>query len=260
MENIIMCPVCGGALFREGGSLKCENGHSFDFAKEGYVNLLLGSRSTQRMGDSRESAAARRAFLEKGYYSCLKEAITPLMRGTVLDICCGEGYYDDAPDGCTLYGFDLSKTMVRLAAKRKNGGRYFVANLAKIPVFDMSIDTAIHLFAPFNAQEFARVLKTDGRLYSVTPGREHLIEIKQAVYDNPYFNEEKTAECSCLSAVGSRRVKTKVTVDGDDLHTLFAMTPYYYRTSESDRKKLNNYDKMDVTLDFVITEFIRSAK
>ena len=57
-EQVLMCPVCGGALFREGGSLKCENGHSFDFAKEGYVNLLLGSRSTQRMGDSRESAKA----------------------------------------------------------------------------------------------------------------------------------------------------------------------------------------------------------
>lgn len=258
MENIIMCPVCGGALFREGASLKCEKGHSFDFAKEGYVNLLLGSRSTERMGDSRESAAARHAFLEKGYYSCLKEAVTPLMKGTVLDICCGEGYYDDAPEGCVLYGFDLSKTMVRLAAKRKNGGKYFVANLAKIPVFDNSVDTATHLFAPFNDREFSRVLKDGGRLYSVAPGREHLIEIKDAVYDEPYFNEEKTAESRFLSAVGSTRVKTKVTVPGADLRTLFAMTPYYYRTSESDRKKLDNYEKMDVTLDFVITEYIKT--
>ena len=53
------------------------------------------------------------------------------MRGTVLDICCGEGYYDDYSG--ELYGFDLSKETVRIAAKRKNGSFYFVANLKVSP-------------------------------------------------------------------------------------------------------------------------------
>ncbi|OKZ76388.1 MAG: hypothetical protein BHV98_08405 [Clostridium sp. CAG:217_53_7] len=124
----------------------CPAGHSFDVAKEGYVNLLCTSKSADKMGDSKESAAARHAFLERGYYGCLKEALTPLLHGNVLDICCGEGYYDSVPADGALYGFDLSKTMVRLAAKRKNGGQYFVANLARMPVAEGSIDTALHLF------------------------------------------------------------------------------------------------------------------
>lgn len=125
-EQVLVCPVCGGALLRTERQYTCPAGHSFDVAKEGYVNLLCTSKSADKMGDSKESAAARHAFLERGYYGCLKEALTPLLHGNVLDICCGEGYYDSVPADGALYGFDLSKTMVRLAAKRKNGGQYFV--------------------------------------------------------------------------------------------------------------------------------------
>ena len=164
-EQVLVCPVCGGALLRTERQYTCPAGHSFDVAKEGYVNLLCTSKSADKMGDSKESAAARHAFLERGYYGCLKEALTPLLHGNVLDICCGEGYYDSVPADGALYGFDLSKTMVRLAAKRKNGGQYFVANLARMPVAEGSIDTALHLFAPFHDRAFARVLAPGGRLY-----------------------------------------------------------------------------------------------
>ncbi len=82
----------------------CPAGHSFDVAKEGYVNLLCTSKSADKMGDSKESAAARHAFLERRYYGCLKEALTPLLHGNVLDICCGEGYYDSVPADGALYG------------------------------------------------------------------------------------------------------------------------------------------------------------
>ena len=125
--GILICPVCGGELKAGEKRLYCAKGHSFDLAKEGYVNLLTGSKSGDRTGDSKESARARHTFLEKGYFAFLKDEVSQRLRGTVLDICCGEGYYDDY--GGELYGFVLSKEMVRRAAKRKNGGHYFVANL-----------------------------------------------------------------------------------------------------------------------------------
>lgn len=109
-EQVLVCPVCGGALLRTERQYTCPAGHSFDVAKEGYVNLLCTSKPADKMGDSKESAAARHAFLERGYYGCLKEALTPLLHGNVLDICCGEGYYDSVPADGALYGFDLSKT------------------------------------------------------------------------------------------------------------------------------------------------------
>ena len=36
----LRCPVCGGMFGREPSLLRCSNGHCFDLAKEGYVNLL----------------------------------------------------------------------------------------------------------------------------------------------------------------------------------------------------------------------------
>ena len=104
--NILTCPVCGEKLNIFGKTLKCDNNHSFDFAKQGYVNLLLTSKSGDKKGDSRESAHARREFLQKGYYSFLRDYVNSKLNGTVLDICCGEGYYDEYSG--ELYGFDIS--------------------------------------------------------------------------------------------------------------------------------------------------------
>lgn len=251
--GILLCPVCGGELKKDEKRLFCAKNHSFDIAKEGYVNLLISNKSGDKTGDSKESARARHEFLEKGYFSFLKEEISKKMRGTVLDICCGEGYYDDY-DG-KLYGFDLSKETVRLAAKRKNGGLYFVANLKSIPVKSESVDTAIHIFAPFNATQFARVLKKGGRLYSVVPSPEHLIELKTLVYDTPYLNDENYPDGNGLKLISKQRISKVLNIPRDDLKTLFSMTPYYYRTSETDKEKINSVESLDTTLAFTILEY-----
>lgn len=254
-EQVLVCPVCGGALLRTERQYTCPAGHSFDVAKEGYVNLLCTSKSADKMGDSKESAAARHAFLERGYYGCLKEALTPLLHGNVLDICCGEGYYDSVPADGALYGFDLSKTMVRLAAKRKNGGQYFVANLARMPVAESCIDTALHLFAPFHDRAFARVLAPGGRLYSVTPGAHHLWQIKETVYDRSYPNDEIVPKSPLLEMERQFRVAQEVQIPAPDLQTLFAMTPYYYRTAPTLRQRLDAIEQLPVTLDFLVTVY-----
>lgn len=247
---MLVCPICGESLNKSENALKCQNNHCFDFAKEGYVNLLVGSKSGDKTGDSKESARARHAFLQKGYYSCLKKAIAEKMSGTVLDICCGDGYYDDY-DG-ELYGFDISKEMVRLASKANKSGKYFVANLASIPLPDNSVDTAIHLFAPFNDKEFFRILKNGGKLYSVIPGEMHLFEMKQIVYDKPYKNDEKAPESKLLTLTGREKVSQKVTISGDDLRELFSMTPYFYRTRDEFKARLDKIDETELTVEFVI--------
>lgn len=254
--SILICPVCKEELCRQGNSLRCKNNHSFDYSREGYVNLLMTSKSGDKTGDSKESARARHTFLAKGYYDCLKRAVASKMNGTVLDICCGDGYYDTY-DG-TLYGFDISKEMVRLASKSNKNGAYFVANLASIPVKSESVDTAIHLFAPFNEREFSRVLKPDGRLYSVIPASDHLFEMKSIVYDKPYKNDENPPESTLLTLVSTERVTEKVTINGDDLKTLFSMTPYFYRTSQQNKARLDDVDMLDLTVDFLILEYKRA--
>ncbi len=253
--SVLICPNCGASFREDAHGARCENGHCFDRAKEGYLNLTIGSRSGEGRGDSRASARARHEFLSKGYYSCLRDAVSSKLQGTVLDICCGEGYYDtyDGP----FYGFDLSKEMVRLAARRHRAENYhyFVANLAHIPVADGSIDTAIHLFAPFHDAEFSRVLKPDGRLYSVIPGADHLIEMKEQVYETPYRNDEAAPETQRLRLLGRETVKQQVRIGREDLKELFSMTPYYYRTSVENRAKLDRVEQMDLTVHFVILQY-----
>lgn len=251
--SILICPVCKNTLTRQGNSLKCVNNHSFDFAKEGYVNLLLGSKSGDKTGDSKDSARARHQLLNKGYYTCLKKYLGTKLNGTVLDICCGEGYYDDYQGD--LYGFDISKEMIRLAAKRKNGGKYFVANMSNIPVADESIDTAVHLFAPFNEKEFFRVLKPGASLYSVVGGENHLWQMKELIYDTPYKNDEEPPKAELFDLVSKTKISDRVRISREDLLTLFSMTPYYYRTSEKDRAKLDTVEFTDLTVEFVIFEY-----
>lgn len=250
---MLICPVCKKKLNKQDRTLFCSNHHCFDYAKEGYVNLLIGSKSGDKIGDSRESARARHSFLAKDYYKCLKDEIGKRLNGTVLDICCGEGYYDQY-DG-ELYGFDISKEMVRLASKSRKDNHYFVANLASIPIESESIDTAMHLFAPFNEKEFARILKKDGVLYSVIPGENHLFEMKEIIYDSPYKNDEEAPKCSELKLVSTSKVSDRVRINKDDLKELFSMTPYFYRTSDSDKAKLDNVDEIQLTVEFVILEY-----
>ena len=258
---MLICPVCSTPFERQGSCLRCEKGHSFDVAKEGYVNLLRSSKNGDFIGDDKFSARSRRDFLNKGYYAPLKDALCDIFahrQGSLLDICCGEGYYTAAlglNPNLTVYGFDISREMVRLAAKRGNG-IYFVANMSAIPVLDGSMDACIHLFAPFNEVSFARVLKPGGRLYTVVPGRHHLWGLKQALYDTPYGNDEMLPQTNQLRLVSTQKISAEIELAcQEDIQAVFRMTPYYFHTSKSDQEKLNCLSSLKTPIEFVIGEF-----
>jgi len=255
---VIICPVCSAELFKKEKAFVCEKGHSFDMAKEGYVNLLRSSKSGDFIGDNKEMARSRRDFLNKGYYNVLKDKLCELLNdksGNLLDICCGEGYYTSAlaeNSNLNVWGFDISKEMVRLAAKRKKGN-FFVANMASIPVKSESVDIATHLFAPINEKEFYRILKKGGMLISVTPSKNHLIGLKRAVYEEAYLNDEEIPLIEGFEYVETVRVESVVTFNSnEDIEAVFKMTPYYYRTGKKDQEKLKNYQSLTTEIGFLI--------
>ena len=92
------CPICSEPLGREGNSLVCPNRHSFDIARQGYVNLLtVQQKHSLDPGDTRQQVLARREFLEAGYYAPISDALNHAAlrchaQGEILDIGCGEGY------------------------------------------------------------------------------------------------------------------------------------------------------------------------
>lgn len=259
----LICPVCSSDLFIEHSSLKCRNGHCFDIASEGYVNLLKSNKSGSHIGDSKQMAHSRRAFLSKGWFEPLAEALYNELKcetsPTVADICCGEGYYSsylkERIDG-DYYGFDISKEMIRLAAKRKSGVTYFVANMTSVPLKSDCIDFAIHLFAPFYESEFCRILKPGGHLISVIPGKEHLYSLKEAVYDKPYYNDESAPDVKELKLCSSVRVKSSINLESNnDIQALFSMTPYYYHTGEENKKRLLSLEKLETQTDFILNVY-----
>ncbi len=266
MKDLI-CPICREILAEEEKTFHCKSGHSFDRAKQGYVNLLTSQKSGSLIGDNREMALSRRTFLSTGHFSVLSDGIAKYISEngkkipTVTDICCGEGYYGreimKAID-CTMYGFDISKEMVRLAASANKQATFFVGNISSIPLRDKCTDIALHLFAPFHEKEFSRILKDDGFLISVIPGENHLFEMKEILYDTPYKNDEKAPDTTLLHLKERIRLSRKVHLRSkEEIAALFAMTPYFYHTSDRDKAKLAKYDRLDVTVEFVLLVYRR---
>lgn len=267
---MLVCPVCDKDLERDEHGAHCAAGHRFDRAREGYLNLLRSNRAGDTMGDPKSQARSRRDFLNRGYYEPLRDGLVELVSSraricgtssfTLLDICCGEGYYTSALgaiDGVDAYGFDLGKEMVRLAAKRR-GATYFVANMKAIPVRDASFDMATHLFAPFNEREFARVVKPGGTLLSVIPGARHLWGLKETLYNTPYENDEQLPNTALFELVDTHRIGAQITLaTPEDIEAVFQMTPYYYRTRPQDKARLQALETLDTPIEFVIGEYRR---
>lgn len=263
---MLLCPVCQKNLTDDMNRYICENGHAFDKAKEGYVNLLAGRhKQGSLIGDNRDMAKARRRFLEKGYYDFLAEELVRLLfsfhkdNGTILDISCGEGYYTDflrRKTQADVLGFDISKEMIRMAAKKYREVLFFVANIAAIPLQSGSIDAAVQICAPFHEKEFCRILKKDGVLLSVVPGRRHLWGLKEILYENPYENQPDNSDYPSLRLKETISIGKTAVIEGrETIADLFAMTPYSYKTSEQDKQKLLSLDSLTTQLSFDIRIF-----
>lgn len=197
------CPICQEALDLVQQSLVCTNRHSFDLAKFGYVNLAPQVKASKDY--DKENFQNRQLVLEDGFYdhilTSLSECLSPLDHpANILDIGCGEGYYSRSlqeryPDH-SFYAFDLSKESIQLAAKSDQEWKvkWFVGDLARLPLLDQSMDLLLDIFSPANYQEFKRVLAPDGRLIKVIPTAAHLQEIRQKVKDHldqaDYSNEQ----------------------------------------------------------------------
>ena len=197
------CPICQEALDLIQQSLVCTNRHSFDLAKFGYVNLAPQVKASKDY--DKENFQNRQLVLENGFYdhilTSLSECLSPLDHpANILDIGCGEGYYSRSlqeryPDH-SFYAFDLSKESIQLAAKSDQEWKvkWFVGDLARLPLLDQSMDLLLDIFSPANYQEFKRVLAPEGRLIKVIPTAAHLQEIRQKVKDHldqaDYSNEQ----------------------------------------------------------------------
>lgn len=269
---LLRCPLCGAPLTVMSGACKCPEGHSFDIAKEGYVNLLPANRKHSKApGDDAGMALARHEFLSDGHYAPLAAALAELCAGlspekpVIVDSGCGEGYYTShilaalkrAGKAARIAGIDLSKPSVRKAAKRCRDAEFAIASVYHLPLPDKCADILVNCFSPLAIDEFRRIIRPEGYYIYVVPAAGHLWELKQVLYDEPYLNAGENIPYDGFEYDRVVPVTFSMLLGQKALADLFRMTPYYWKTPKAGAERLARLEELEVTADFRIHVFRR---
>jgi len=284
MRNII-CPVCSQGLTVNGSgkSALCSQGHLFDLSKYGYLNLLLSQQKKSKSpGDTNEMVAARRDFLNGGYYEGLANKFISLATKALsspsnpsspskvasqelnyLDIACGEGYYTERlhqtlkktfeENGVevTTTGLDISAPAIKAATKRSKEIQWLISTAANIPVAPASQDLASSLFCRVDFEQAALVLKSGATFIVARTGNTHLLELRNVLYSS--LREETSAqepvEQHALTLLETITYSQRTIVNSPDmLFKLLQMTPHYWRVTEEAKLALKNLSRLALTL------------
>jgi 23S rRNA (guanine745-N1)-methyltransferase len=269
---VLCCPVCKGDLGLLGRALACDNGHSFDLSKSGYVNLTIGGgRLPSRGGDTRQQLERRHAFLTKGHFDLIADAIArqaidvegaAFARSfTALDAGCGTGYHlanvlrrIAAQHSLVLHGvgIDISKDAAHFGARHALLQTSAVMDIwSEWPLHPASVDLVISVFAPKNFREMARVLRPGGLLAMAYPGPDHLIELRRDFNLLGLRDEKSGTYAAQLAAhvnVPTRqKFRQRVAFDSEDVINLIAMGPN--ATRNIDARHENGPTKKVTTID-----------
>ncbi len=267
---MLTCPICQQSLVLAQKSYRCPSNHSFDIAKEGYVNLhVVQHKKSKNPGDTPESVAARRRFLGGGFYTPLQMAIRELLAdlgvSSVLDIGCGEGYYTaaiaDVAD--TVIGVDIAKSAVQTAARSDKAGRvtWVVGTSSLLPVADGSVDVCTSFFSPLPVDEMARVLTDDGYALIATPAPRHLYAMREALFGEVKLHEPaKFIEtlAPTFTLVSEELISSDFSLKDAEIADLLAMTPYAYKAKLERRAALERMESLAVRAEFMLYLFKKS--
>ncbi|VEE83888.1 ribosomal RNA large subunit methyltransferase A [Streptococcus milleri] len=240
--NLFACPFCQQALFLAENSLKCNNKHSFDLAKFGYVNLA--PQVKQSKDYDKTNFQNRQLILEAGFYQPILNKLLDILtsfpqHANLLDIGCGEGYYarnlQAQMTDQHIYAFDLSKESIQLAAKSDHSMavNWFVGDLAHLSIQDTSMDVILDIFSPANYQEFQRVLRKNGLLIKVIPNSQHLQEIRGIVADkltNTNYSNQNILDHfkESFTIIDSYDVVSTFSLKENEKMALLKMTPLLF--------------------------------
>ena len=263
----LRCPICGQPLTVQDRQWVCAEHHSFDIARQGYVNLLsVQLKHSRNPGDTREQVRSRREFLQAGFYAPIAQTLMDTAKalgasGPVLDVGCGECYYGvqlAQALGTPLTGLDISKEAVRCAAGTYKQAQWLCATAAHIPVEDGSAGLITSLFALTEAAEFHRVLRPGGYFFQVLARPDHLLGLKGIIYDQVLPKQPHPQEpLPGFEGVCSVPIRFTFTVAGQQVQNLLAMTPHVFRISKAGAERLAKTQTLTDTASCVLHVFRR---
>lgn len=264
------CPQCQSELTLTASAAHCENQHTFDRAKSGYLNLLpVQFKKSKQPGDDKAMLRARQTFHHLRGYAPLMEEIGALILAnispddsslTLFDAGCGEGTYVDTITrllvenglNVTSSGCDIAKVAVDIASKAYRQHQFVVASNVNLPLKDGCLDVLLQVFAPGSEKEQARVLSANGLLVTVDPGPAHLQELKALVYETPRQHPEPATERNGFRNITTKRLRYTLDFTSDEQKmALLTMTPYLWRVATEKRGTLTEGLEA-VTADFVV--------
>lgn len=278
-DKFLLCPVCRGKLIKDDSKkiYKCDNNHTYDIAKEGYVNLLISNQKrSKNPGDSKEMVLSRVDFLNRGYYKPISDKIDEIIMEAlgkeknqklkVVDLGCGEGYYltnlknymHQNNMNVDFYGMDVSKEAVKYASKFDKECVFAVANNFNIPADDKSIECLLSVFSPIDIDECNRVLKDDGIFVRVLPRTDHLIQLRNIIYSEVHLNDKvyKASEEE-NEYIKEENVTYDIKLNHEEILSLLKMTPHYWKSTAENKEKLEAYESLVITIDMRIGVFKR---
>lgn len=277
MQIILTCPIDGKPLDLDvqQKNYSCVNGHNFDIAKQGYVNLLpVQHKRSKDPGDSKEMVLARKAFLESGVYQTVANTVEKIITQFsfvdknihILDAGCGEGYYLDylhntfnknaSTSNYSCLGLDISKLAIMEAAKRNKQIAWIVGTNRAPPVCKNSIDIILCVFGFYNFDGFNKVLKSAGKVILVEPNIDHLKELREVIYSD--VKKTSPPELSMATALGftitdTQHIKYRTgKINKQQIDQLLLMTPHFFRANKEGRERASNLDNLDLTVDMVV--------
>ena len=272
-QNLV-CPIDGNRLVVDEKQLRCENGHTFDIARQGYVHLLpVQAKRSKNPGDSKEMIVARTDFLNSGVYQPIANRLTELVVEhyeadsdfCLLDAGCGEGYYLDyvynrlnTSDNSRAYSFiglDISKPAIVASAKRNKAIDWLVGTTRQPPIELNSVDIILCMFGFGSLEGFHKLLKPGGILILVEAGENHLNELKEIIYEEARKSKSKNEDADethgfSKPVTESLQFKSGA-LDNVQINNLLLMTPHLFRASKEGKIAAANLNVLDVTVDVV---------
>ncbi|WP_339817617.1 putative RNA methyltransferase [Paenibacillus sp. FSL R7-0216] len=268
--SILKCPVCGGQMDAvDPQSLACSLGHTFDMAKQGYLNLNRTTRPTPGHYDKELFAARRSIITGSRLYAPLHEAIVRILAGRVgdhasadlmVDMGCGEGSHLQEilrrfePSNWVGVGIDLSKEGIRMAARHYADGLWLVSDLAQAPLRDQSAQVVLNLLSPANYQEFRRILVPEGVVMKVVPGTGYLRELREALYSGSKITNYSNAKIVTLfrrhlPEMEVVHLQYRQRLETEQLRDLVRMSPLAWSAEQAHIAAFTNRDALEITVD-----------
>ena len=270
----LACPLDGEPLLFGDKILACQNGHVFDIARQGYVNLLpVQQKRSKDPGDSKEMVLARSHFLNSGVYEPIADLLAMKVDNvsrdhielSVLDAGCGEGYYTDRVftylqqqdqyKSISVVGLDISKPAIHEAAKRNKQIAWIVGTNRQPPLTTKSVDVILCVFGFQSFDGFLKVLKPGGSIILVEPGPEHLAELREIIYTD--VKKTEPIDLNYLVDLGLVLQDTQSLkfntgpIEKESIKDLLLMTPHFYRANKEGRETALELDEIDLSVDVV---------